>query len=329
MPLLIDRIPLLMKSSPIFFCLSLLFLSGCQQEPQKKVTPASAEEKPENNLSFKEVDGIKFYEVKRRFKNGLSFNEDGFQQEPTWIIQFKAPDTMLAYSPEKRGMEAFYLQFDHGKVYNFAREYFRAKIIHKDSLVLQRLQVDGKVIAGDDDIRSDVYCTYYTKNYIENVLKTTIGELQRPTQADTLLIKKLIDKSNRDPSNPKLAFAARETVSFIPKSNAITAEKQSTQDLTTHRTAAYDYIYPEYRIVIAKCYKAFAYRLHVVVAANGKIYVNSVDGVLPEFQESRRKMMQGVAEIYLQNLLKITPGKTLDIPHSSAVVINIVGKLGL
>jgi len=62
----------------------------------------------EAGLSFKDVDGIRFYEVKRRFSNGLSFNKDGFMLAPTWIIEHKAPDTMLAYSPEKQGMEAFF-----------------------------------------------------------------------------------------------------------------------------------------------------------------------------------------------------------------------------
>lgn len=303
--------------------ISLLFCCACNSKSDK----SKAGEKLESELTFRDVNGIRFYEVKRRFKSGLSFNKDGFQQEPTWIIQFKAPDTMLAYSPEKQGMEAFYLQFDHGKVYNFAREYFRVKTITKDSLILQRLQVDGRIFAGDDDVRSDVYCTYYTKNYIENILHTTIGELQRPTKADTLFIKNLSDKTNKDPSNPKIAFAAREPVLFTPKGDFITVEKFSTQDATTHRTQAYDYIYPEYKIVIKKAYKAFAYRFSLIVAADGKMYVNRVDGVMQEDMAARKKLYQSITDVYLKNLLKITPGTTLAIPHSSEITVNLVGKL--
>jgi len=302
-------------------------ISACNYTSEKDNAKKTSTEIPENNLSFKEVNGIRFYEVKRRFKNGLSFNNIGFQQVPTWVIEFKEPDTMLAYSPEKKGMEAFFLQLDHGKVYNFAREYFRALVINRDSLILQRLQVDGKVIAGDDDERSNVFCTYYSKNFIANKLKTTVGELQKPTPADTAFIKNLSQQTYRDPGNPSVAFAATQPVIFTPKSNFITVEKQSTQDYTTHRTAAYDYLYPEYKIVILRSYKAFAYRLHMVVDANGKMYVNSVEGVMPEFAESRKRMLQGITDVYLKNLLKITPGTTLTIPHSSQVTVNIVGKL--
>jgi hypothetical protein len=302
-------------------------ITACNYQTEKDTSKKTSKEIPENNLSFKQVNGIRFYEVKRRFKNGLSFNTIGFQQVPTWVIEFKAPDTMLAYSPEKKGMEAFFLQLDHGKVYNFAREYFRALVINRDSLILQRLQVDGRVIAGDEDARSNVFCTYYSKDFIANKLKTTIGELQKPTSADTAFIKNLSQKTSLNPGNPSVAFAATQPVIFTPKSNFITVEKQSTQDYTTHRTAAYDYLYPEYKIVILRSYKAFAYRLHMVVDANGKMYVNSVDGVMPEFAESRKRMLQGITDVYLKNLLKISPGTTLNIPHSSQVTVNIVGKL--
>jgi hypothetical protein len=312
----------------LYFLLFLaVTLSACKNgTKQAKTATPNPEDLPANNLTFRDVNGIRFYEVKRRFKNGLSFNEVGFQQEPTWIIQFKYPDTMLAYSPDKKGMEAFYLHFDHGRVYNFAREFFRVRIISKDSLVLQRLQVNAKIIAGDDDERSNVYCTFYTKNYIENVLKTTVGELQKPTKADTIFIKKLAEKTYEDPGNPKLAFAGRQPVIFTPKSKAVTVEKISTVDELSNRTLAYDYIYPEYRIVINNAYKAFANRTHLVVDANGNLYVNSVEGVMAENHEARKKMLQGVADIYLKNLFKITPGSTLGIPHSSEVTINLVGK---
>lgn len=320
-----------MKLNPFFFfalIASTLFLFSCNSDSKKSGKQAKEkepEENPANNLSFKAVDGIRFYEVKRRFKNGLSFNEVGFQQEPTWIIQFKAPDTMLAYSPEKQGMEAFYLQYDHGKVYNFAREFFRAVVINKDSLILQRLQVDGKVIA--DDVRSDIYCIYYTKDYIENKLKTTVGELQRPSPADTAFIKKLSAKTDRNPSNADTAFAARQPAVFTPLSKYITVKKQSTVDALNNRTRAYDYLYPQYQIVIKRSYKQFAYRFSVVVDSKGKMYVNRVEGVMKEDEPYRRKLLQGIVDVYLKNMLTITPGTTLGIPHSSEITLNVVGKL--
>jgi hypothetical protein len=308
----------------LLFCCSLSFFS-CFNSTQKNKSTQN-DTLSADSLSFKEVNGIRFFEVKRRFKNGLSFNENGFQQEPNWIIEVKHPDTMLAYSPEKKAMEAFYLQFDHGTVYNFAREFFRLKAITKDSMVLQRLQVDGKIIANDDDIRSDVYCTFYSKNYIENVLKTTIGELQKPSKADSLFIRSLSAKTNNAPSNPDLAFAARQPVQFLPNSKNVTVEKISTVDAVNKRHSSVDYLYPLYKLKINKSYKNFNYSFSVIVDAWGKMYVNRVDGVMRDDYPPRKRLLQGITDVYLQNLFIIKPGTTLGIPHSSEVSLILIGK---
>lgn len=305
-----------------FFIATLVSIAlyACNSQSEKKTT--TKDDTPAESLTFREVDGIRFYEVKRRFSNGLSFNKDGFMLVPTWIIEYKAPDTMLAYSPEKRGMEAFYLQFDHGKVYNFAREFFRVKMIAKDSLVLQRLQVDARVITKGEV--SDVNCTYYTKDYIEKVLKTTIGELQRPTKLDTAFIKKLSAATYKHPANPDTAFAATEPVVFEPNSKNVKVEKLAYSD-SAHAKKSYAYMYPEYRIEINKSYKAFRFRFSMVVDIKGNLYVNRIEGVLPEDVASRKKLIQGIADVYMKNLLHIKPGTTMGIPHSSEVTINLVG----
>lgn len=317
----------------LIFISAFLSFVACQSDSKNDAgksnkTITAAEDLPENNLKFKDVNGIRFFEVKRRFRNGLSFNTDGFQQEPTWIIQYKAPDTMLAYSPEKSKMEAFYLHHDHGRIYNFAREYFRVRIISKDSLVLQRVQVDAMKIANDDDPRSDVYSTYYTKNYIDK-LNTTIGELQKPTARDTAFIKDLTSKSDKDPGNPKLAFPGRIPVVFTPKNTNVSVQKISTVDALNNRKSSVDYFYPYYKIAINKSYKDFTYSFSVVVAANGKMYVTKgYEFVLPEYQEQRKKLLQGIADVYLSNLFIVTPGKTLGIPHSSEIALTVTGKTG-
>ena len=295
---------------------------------ENQVSAKDPEDLPENNLKFEAVNGVRFYEVKRRFRNGLSFNKDGFQQVPSWIIEFKAPDTMLAYSPEIQGMESFYLHHDHARVYNFAREFFRVRTVSKDSLILQRLEVRGMKIAGNDDPRSDVYSTYYSKKYIENILKSTVGELQRPTRADTTLIKEMCAKTYKDPGNPQLAFPAKQPVVFVPNSKNVTVEKISTADETNNRKSAVDYFYPFYKIQINKSYKNFAYTFSVVVDAKGKMYVTKgFEYVLPEYKEQRKQLLQGIADTYLFNLFNITPGKTLDIPHSSEISLTVIGKI--
>lgn len=309
----------------LFSIYSLLIFSGtflfsCGGSEQQN--SSDKKQKPDKELTFREINGIRYYEVKRRFSNGLSFNKDGFMQIPTWIIEYKHPDTMLAYSPEKKGMEAFYLHFDHGRVYNFAREYFRLRRVTKDSIVLQRLEVKARMIEGGEV--SDVISTYYTMDYIQNVLKTTVGELQRPTKADTAYITSLSERTYRNPGNPDTAFAATEPVIFKPKSNFVTAAKINERDTMNNRQS-YAYMYPEYRLEIKRAYRNFNYRFSVVVDVKGNLYVNRVEGVMPDDMPARKKLLQGITDVYLKNLFTVIPGKTLGIPHSSEVTINLKG----
>ncbi|WP_443937294.1 hypothetical protein [Pedobacter sp. MW01-1-1] len=270
---------------------------------------------------FEPVKGIRYTEVKRRFSNGLSFNPEGFMQEPSWIIEVAKEDTMMAWSPQKQIMQKFFLQYDHGNVYNFAEQFFKVKLISKDSLVFQRIQVDGMVIASD--IRSDVNMTFYANDYIKNKLKTTAEELQKPTAKDTLFIKKRTAVVN---SNSDSSYAARVPVQFIPKSKVVTVEKISTVDKLTKRGTAYDYIFPQYKIVINRAYRDFAYECKAIVDYTGRIKILFVGGVLPENAEAKKKMMQGVADVYIRNLFEVIPGTTLGMAHNSEITLNVVGR---
>ena len=295
----------------------LLLMSSCNSSSEES-------KKVRGKFSFDSIIGIKYHEVKRRFSTGMSFNELGFQQEPTWIVQFKDQDTILAYSPQKKRMQAFYLHFDHGDVYNFAKEWFRIKKISKDSLVFQRLHLTGREIS--KDIRSDVNITWYAENYIKNVLKTTPEVLQKTTRADTIYIQQLSDKSNRNPGNLDSAFAARKPVEFIPLSKIIRVKKISTVDKLLGRTESYDYLFPRYRIDIENAYDDFGYEFSAVVDKNGKIYLGKFTTNLPENYAPRKKTLEAIINVYLQNLLKVIPGKTLGIVHSSEVNLIVAGR---
>ncbi len=283
--------------------------------------------KPEGRrLNFADVAGIRFYEVRRTFRDGLSFNQDGFQQEPSWQVEVIHKDSIYAYDPNSKKMEKFFLQHDHDRVYNFAREFFRVKTITLDSMVLQRLYVTGKIIAADTNYKSQVYMTFYAKDFIEKKLKTTVEELRKPNSADTAFIKNLIKKSNTDPSNRDLVFAARQPVQILAKSKNVSVEKISTIDTLNKRLTSVDYLYPYYRLIINKSYKNFNYSFNVVVDKNGKLYVSRVEGVLPEDMPFRKKLLQGICDVYIQNLFQILPGKTLGIPHSSDIRLTVIGK---
>jgi hypothetical protein len=309
-----------MNKKVMFSMLSLaILLFSCGEDPEKL-----REKKIGKKLDFSSIVGIRYHEVKRRFSTGLSFNEMGFQQEPTWIIQFKSNDTVSAWSPQKLRMQPFYLLFDHGNVYNFAKEYFRIKKISKDSLLFQRLHLKGKEISSD--IRSDVNIVYYSEDYIKNKLKTTVTALQKPTRADTAYIKKLVARSEQDPSNAKLAFAGRQPVVFTPKSPIVQVKKISTVNTLMGRTESYDYLFPKYRIQISKAYQDFAYEISAVVDSKGKIHMTQLYFIQSEFMESKSKTVQGILDVYVKNLLKVSPGSTLGIPHSSEIKLILVGK---
>lgn len=288
---------------------------GTGTEETKKIT---------GRTPFDPVIGIKYYEVKRRFSTGLSFNELGFQQEPSWIIRFKSRDTIEAYSPQFDRMQSFYLHYDHGDVYNFAKEWFRIKKLTKDSLVFQRLHLTAREIS--KDIRSDVNLTWYAEDYIRKVLKTSVEKLQRPTRADTLYIQKLADKTDRNPDNRDSAFGARQPVRFIPRSKMIRVEKISSVDKLLGKTEAYDYLFPRYRIDITRAYADFGYDFSAVVDAKGWIHLGTFHTNFPENQEPRKKTLTAIIQVYLEHLLEVIPGKTLGIPHSSEINLSVTGR---
>lgn len=297
-------------------------LAACNAKPTKDTPKEKTQQVSPSDLDA--IKGIKYTEVKRRFSNGLSFDTTGFQQEPSWIIQLHSRDTMLAYDPAQKIMQGFHLHHDHSNVYNFAKEWFRFKLISKDSLVFQRLQVTKKEIA--DDIRSDVNMTFYANSYMEKVLHTTAGKLQRPSAADTTFIRKMIVKANRNPDKRDSVFAGRQIVQLIPKSDMISVEFISSLDPLEGRTRAFDYIYPRYKIVIDRAYKDFAYEFNVIADEKGKLRLSYFYTNLPEFYEVRKKVLSGIVDIYLQNLLKIQPGSTLGIPHASEITVTVRGK---
>ena len=315
---------------PIYLCsifsFCLLFYS-CQQSDSAVRTKDSAvktkKTAPKTRLSFEPVKGIKYEEVKRRFSNGLSFDSTGFQQEPSWIIQFVSNDSVMAYSPQKKAMQGFHLHYDHGDVYNFAKEWFRIKSISKDSVTMQRLYVKDREIA--TDIRSDVNLTFYAQDYIKNTLKTTAEVLQRPSAKDTAFIRGLVERANRYPTHRDSVFAGRQAVQLIPKTKMISVEKLSSIDVLNGKTEAYDYLYPNYRVIIQKAYKDFGYTFSVLVDEKGQMHLGTFSGYIPEYRDVRKKVLEGIISIYLQNLLTIKPGSTLDIPHSSEITVTVKG----
>ena len=285
-------------------------------------SPVSNKEQQNAIVSFEKIKGIKFIEIRRAFENGIAFNEQGFQQEPEWIIQFLSDTTVKTYSPTRKKMIDFVVTHSHDKVYNFAKEWFRVKKISKDSLILQRLQVNAKQIA--KDVRSNVYMTFYAENYIYNTLKTTSDKLKKSRSIDSAFVTQRAKLANAKPLDSSFFFAARNPVKFTSKNNIVKIEKVSGIDKLTNKTASYDYLYPEYIVHIKPAYKKFAYTISAIVDEKGNLIVYKFNAI-DEFKENRKKVLQGILDVYLSKSASIKPGSTLGIPHATLVVLNLIG----
>ena len=303
----------MIKAKNIYIIL-FIFLTACNSSSKK--------DSEKNSFSFQDVKGIKFIEVRRAFKNGIAFNEQGFQQEPEWIVVFQSDTTVKTYSPTRKKMIDFVITHSHDAVYNFAREWFRVIKMNKDSLVFQRLQVNAKKVA--KDIRSNVYMTFYSEDYISK-LKTTSQVLQKPRPIDTVFVKQRARLANQKPMDSSLFFAARNPVEFTPKNNIVKIKKVSVIDKLANKTAAYDYLYPAYTVIIQPAYKNFAYTISAVVDENGKLFVYKFNAI-DEFKENRKKVLQGILDVYISQSASIKPGSTLGFPHATLIVINLIGK---
>jgi len=273
--------------------------------------------------TFKEIKEIKYTEVKRRFNNGLSFTDQGFQLEPEWNIYFNADDSVRIYSPEKKQYMTYRIFHSHKALFQFAREWFRVKHVSKDSLIFQVMELQSRAVMED---LSNITMTLYSDNYIKNVLKTTADKLKNPSKEDSLFIKYRAIQANSDLDS---AFAARNPVKLISKSKISSVEKimPGLDPYLGHVNRSEEYLYPEYLIKIKKAYQDFQYSFSVIVDHNGRMHFKQfLVAVEPEFMETKTKVAKGIIDIYLRNTLEITPGNTLGFTHSSVINLHVVGR---
>ncbi|MDB5121858.1 MAG: hypothetical protein JWN56_3076 [Sphingobacteriales bacterium] len=271
--------------------------------------------------SFKQITGIDYTEVKRKFETGVSFNDQGYQLHPSWRLHLLTNDSVKLYNPQENRYYNFHVHFDHDSVINMARVWLKVKHVSVDSLIFQVLRLDGKVI---NDERSSVFMTFYSNKYIKEKLKTIAEILKNPSLDDTLFIKSKVISSRTDLKN---AFAATSPVKFQSKSPILKVMPQPGKtDAFNFITESDDYLLPQFNIEINKAYNDFNYSFSVIVDEKGKLHFRkSLVYLMPEFEQKRIEIMKGITDVYLQNLLKITPGSTLGIPHASIVEVYVKG----
>ncbi|HUH33807.1 MAG TPA: hypothetical protein VLZ28_07615 [Daejeonella sp.] len=295
-----------------FLILLTLWLSSCKQEPVKAFQTLPF---------FSDVRGIQFTEVRRAFDNGLSFDTTGFQLEPAWRMKFLSDDTVRLYNPLEDRSYNFHVHYDHDSVINMARVWLRVKKVTKDSLKFQLLQVEGRNVSSE---RSNIFMTFYADSYIKNKLGTTAEELRKPKKNDSLFVRRKIKEAvNR----PKAAFAARTPVELSSKSPAIKVKKVKVEaDFLSAQGLSEEYMSPEFNIIINPAYKDFNYSFTVTVDTHRRMHFGkSTVYMMPEFVETYNRVMKGIMEVYLQNLLNIQPGETLGIAHPSEITVNVKG----
>ncbi len=300
-------------------CFPIIFsiLAGCTHRDSSQ---SGDPRKP----SFAPIVGIDYYEVRRSFDNGLAYDSIGFVQEPEWHVKFTQEDAVQIYVPGSDSSFNFQITHDHDSFFHFARESWKVIDLHPDSMMLQRLSLDGLRV---NKIRSNVYMRFYSKDYLGR-LGTPLEELRKPHQRDTLFVRQMVERSNRNPTSVDSSFSSKHYAKLVSKSPMLEIKRRQYDSLETmKRSAAYEYLYPEYDIVIDKAYKDFYHTFSILVDQDGKLHLGKFF-VMPEFEESRRRVLTGIIDVYLQNLLDITPATTLGIPHTSVVYLRVRGKEG-
>lgn len=301
----------------------LLFFLFCCYIAIAGCSGGAEEENDPRRPAFTPIVGIDFYEARRSFDNGLAYDSIGFVQEPEWHVKWTHEDSIQIYVPGSDSSFNFAITHDHDSFFHFARESWKVIDLNRDSLMLQRLSLDGLKV---NKIRSNVYMRFYSKDYLGQLGKPLM-ELRKPRKQDTLFVQEMVQRANRNLNNVDSSFSSKNYPKLISKSPMLEIKRrqQDTSELIS-QSAAYEYLYPEYDIVIHEAYKDFNYTFSILVGPDGKLRLGKFF-VMPEFWESRKRVLTGVVDVYLQHLLAITPAMTLGLPHNSVVYLKVRGRM--
>ena len=299
-----------------------LFAGKCNRGYRKIAEEKERSEKIGAHMQamLQSVRGIGYTEVKRTFDSGLSFSPVGFQLVPEWRITF-AKDSVNIFSPKKNKFLNAPLVFDHDSIFNVAWAWLKLRYVKKDSIQFMVLHVNDRTI---DDEKVHVYMTFYTNDYIKNVLHSDTSRLRRPSRRDTAYIKAKTLLANRIADS---AFAGTQPVVLKSKSPFVTVRKEVTPMDDINGGKLYDdYLSPTYDIDIHHAYQDFGYSFTAFVNEKGKItFRKSLDVMSPEFKDRLIATMKAITDGYLMRYLDVTPGKTLGIPHNSIIFLSVTG----
>ncbi|MEO3403195.1 hypothetical protein AAFN85_04785 [Mucilaginibacter sp. CAU 1740] len=296
------------------FILSIIAFGCNQSKPEKKKREL---------ISFRAYNGINYSEVKRRMRNGLSFNEYGYQLEPQWKLKFVSDDSVSIFSPTKNAFINFPLTRGYDSIFNAARSWLKVKKINKDSITMEILIQKGDSL----DVKgTKVFMLFYADNYVKNVLHTDTSILRHPSRRDTLFIESLATKANAD---YKKAFAARQPAVITSKSPSVTVSQRKTKpDIMNNFDNSDDYLDPTYDIVVNKAFKDFYYSFTMYIDDKGGMHYGyplvGIDD--EEIKADYNHTANAVVESYFKYYFNVKPGSTLGFRHASMVSIHVEGK---
>jgi hypothetical protein len=275
-------------------------------------------------ISFKPYNGINYSEVSRRQRNGLSFNEYGYQLEPQWKLKFVSDDSVSIFSPTKNAFINFPLTRGYDSIFNAARSWLKIRQINKDSITMEILIQKGDSL----DVKgTKVFMRFFADNYVKNVLHTDTTTLRRPSRADTLFIRSLAAKATADYTK---AFAARQPAEITSKSPLVTVSRRTTKpDILNNFDNSDDYLDPTYDIVIKNAFKDFYYSFTMYIDDKGNLYFGIPLVGFNGDQEREADYIhtcKAVIESYFKFYLTAKPGTTLGMIHSSTVSVHVEGK---
>jgi hypothetical protein len=293
----------------------LCLFSACKQ-PAKPVDPSRP--------SFESVKGLRFTEVSRKFNTGLIFDRHGYQLDtPSWKMYFLADDSVLIFNAKKGRYIDFHVYFDHDSIFNMANTWFKVKKLSKDSLVMQVLKVENE--KNISTTMSNVYMVLYGYNYYKKVPAKVLNRLKSATFRDTLFIQQRSKLAN---ANIDSAFAARQPVELKSKSSQVTVSRRQMEQPNKINgiDPAEEYLYPEYDITINKAYDNFSYPFSVLVDDKGQLHFDKpLIDVEPEYKEALPKTLKAITDGYLKLYLDAKPGTTLGVPHTSMIIVHVIG----
>jgi hypothetical protein len=300
----------------------LLFAGKCNRGYRKIAEEKERNQRVAEHMQglMKSIKGISYTEVKRTFDNGLSFSPVGFHLVPEWRVTF-GTDSVNIFSPKKNKFLNAPLVFDHDSIFNVAWAWLKLRYVKKDSIQFMVLHVNDRII---DDEKVHVYMTFYTNHYIKNVLHTDTNQLWRPSRRDTEYIKAKNLLANRFPDS---AYAGTQPVVLKSRSPLVKVSKEVTplDDVSGGKTFD-DYLSPTYNVDIHHAYEDFGYTFTAFVDEKGTItFRKSSEVMSPEFKDKIIATMKAITDGYLKLYLDVTPGKTLGIPHTSIIFLNVAG----